>query len=614
MKGKFLCILLILFLVSTAVAEPTDESWIVTATKYGGGFGDEQSSESISVDGGDLLFKQSTDESSKTIWRMHRVFDYPSGDDDFKINFNIKVTAPDIDLDGGKIYSSGADDGDDMDGANFFVYLYGGNLTYDTPGYEQRSWVAYAFPSSRSNLCHVHRECNFFGPTRDLFSDCDSAGNDAYQGWVYDGKVLFSGSPYVNEFNAPALEDGEWKSVSMRIDGSDCTDSNGTNYETLSLVIVGVDFDSTKPFTWELKNVEIEAGSETTSLPFDNFYKFDEDASTYSQLVVPNYCGDEEVAEDEECDGTEGLESGFYCSNSCKLNTECGDNIIVGDEVCDGSSVDQGFQCSSDCSAFNPVCGDDKIIGGELCDGTQVTSGFLCSNTCDAEAPVCGDNILVATEECDGTAGANETHACAIDCTLFEQLSIAEDAMITKMLALMSNAQPGNPAISEIDLQGGGNITAKRILEQIKIKEVAGFSVNEIIYFCGPGATVCEEDYILSIDEFKLTTTSMSVASELRGVMKVYKSEGGAYYIGYKPYSPGLIPDLSQFTNIWLVLVAVIVIGVFVLGSLTLLLGGTLVMRRKKRAKRPGQKPDLLDKIMDRLKKKSKKPGKGVRI
>jgi len=81
------------------------------------------------------------------------------------------------------------------------------------------------------------------------------------------------------------------------------------------------------------------------------------------EIVVNGpYCGDTIQNGEEQCDGTDGVESGYTCTNECTLEKEsnggggpsqvCGDNIREGSEECDGTDVESGYQCRDNCTKF----------------------------------------------------------------------------------------------------------------------------------------------------------------------------------------------------------------------------------------------------------------------
>ena len=117
-------------------------------------------------------------------------------------------------------------------------------------------------------------------------------------------------------------------------------------------------------------------------------------------------CGNDQVEEKEECDGTPD------CRADCTL-TVCGDGVLEGIEECDdgpGNSDTDVDACRESCElAF---CGDGVTDTGEQCDGTAGCD-FNCMTTF-----VCGDGMVEPPEECDdGMANSDTTpDACRTDC------------------------------------------------------------------------------------------------------------------------------------------------------------------------------------------------------
>jgi len=125
------------------------------------------------------------------------------------------------------------------------------------------------------------------------------------------------------------------------------------------------------------------------------------------------YCGDDTINGDEECDtdcndnNGNSLSDCDSCSADCKTEY-CGDGVVNGDEECDGncdgSTVHLCNGCDSNCVAT--FCGDRSINGHEECDGDCIDNSGNELNECDScsadcKTQYCGDGIVNGEEECD---------------------------------------------------------------------------------------------------------------------------------------------------------------------------------------------------------------------
>jgi hypothetical protein len=162
-----------------------------------------------------------------------------------------------------------------------------------------------------------------------------------------------------------------------------------------------------------------------------------------------NFCGDGEIQEGEQCDGS--VPGGLSCSdlgfttgslrcNDCRLNTSfctgptggyCGDDIVSLGEQCEEDShnltckdfdFDDGkLECTNcmintnDCENNDPsYCGNDKIDfdSDELCDGEDF-NGKTCSSLPDSDFSggtlFCSDNCRIRTDGCTSD-GVTITH------------------------------------------------------------------------------------------------------------------------------------------------------------------------------------------------------------
>ncbi|MCK5688410.1 hypothetical protein KAI87_04020, partial [Myxococcota bacterium] len=110
-------------------------------------------------------------------------------------------------------------------------------------------------------------------------------------------------------------------------------------------------------------------------------------------------------AEDKECLGGSDCLSGHCLFGICFADY-CGDESLNGDEECDdGSNGDPCDGCLDDCTFHISVCGDGFLCGDEQCD--DAANGNNCDgclDDCTLHALVCGDGFLCGAEQCDDAA------------------------------------------------------------------------------------------------------------------------------------------------------------------------------------------------------------------
>ncbi|MFZ5438562.1 MAG: DUF4215 domain-containing protein [Myxococcota bacterium] len=141
-------------------------------------------------------------------------------------------------------------------------------------------------------------------------------------------------------------------------------------------------------------------------------------------------CDDGDLAPDDGCSPTCGVEPGWFCplppaGQPSRCVPNCGDGRLVDMEPCDDGNlrsgdgcsvtcaVEPGYSCTGTPSTCRVTCGDGVHGGAELCDDGNTTAGDGCSARCDVEPgfvcvgtpsvcrPVCGDGIVAPTEVCD---------------------------------------------------------------------------------------------------------------------------------------------------------------------------------------------------------------------
>ena len=151
----------------------------------------------------------------------------------------------------------------------------------------------------------------------------------------------------------------------------------------------------------------------------------EEDCSGFDESEC-NLCGNGQVDEGEDCDGSVGattcedLDRGtgdLACANDCTWNVSgctCGNGIIDVGEVCDGFNLD-GESCSSlgepegelgcadNCRAFDLsrcTCGNGIVDPGEDCDGSNL-DGKSCEDLGHEAGDLgCNDDCTFDTSEC----------------------------------------------------------------------------------------------------------------------------------------------------------------------------------------------------------------------
>jgi hypothetical protein len=567
---------LLIIAASALAAAPANDSWVFETMPFGGG--NPEVTPTLSYDGGLVLTIDST-AKSKTEWRLFKTIPHPPADS-FSIEFEVKVEAPGMDFDAAKTYTSG--ETKDNDGPNLFVFVYDDpNATTEKPSV--RYGTINPFPLPATKLCHIHMECNWMGEPGEHYGFlCTTpAEGRTYAGWVVDGRD-FASAP-LNDVTAEALQQGEWKKIRMDFASGDCRTENQT------ITIIGIDSEGDKTFKWTIRNIELVT-TDRSPISLDNMYQYDSAKKDWTPIVAPAYCGDaKKNAAGEECDGSDGIGPGLYCSSACKLETVCGDAIVAGQEACDGLKVEKGFQCSSDCKTKTPICGDNLKVAGEACDGTQVTFGYKCQ-ACKKEVEICGDDQTVGKEECDGTNGTLEGFACATDCTLYRSLADEQQQNAQKIINLILQSEEGQPSIAEFTF-AAGNLTAEDITDQAKLRNVS-LGQNVTIKFCVSGFADCEENYVIA-QTLSPTEEGITATRETAGLLKVYKVPANGtttYFIGFKT-EKGLIPvDID--TN--LLLIGGIVVFLLVVSGivLALVLGGYLYYS-KKSGVQFGKKPPL---------------------
>ncbi len=556
--------LISLLLLASAVATGFHSGgWLFATSPYGPG--PDEITPSLNY-GDSLRLTIDSTAKSKAIFKLLTVYDTPTNGS-YQIEFDARVSAPNIDLDYGRDF--GAGEKPNNDGPNLFAFAYSyENATLESPPV---GMTTLSFYDKYDSLCHVHLECNWVAAQDKAYDFyCTSPGPTyVYSGWVYDAKK-FGVAVKSNDISAEAFQDDGWKTIRLNIDAGECS----TNKTTL--LIMGADTLGDKPYTWEIKNVRLVTSNETL-LPLDYVYVRQANGS-YSRLEKPAYCGDGEREGTEECDGADGVTDGWECTDNCKLVPKCGDNKVVGGEVCDGTVHTAGFTCASNCSLEIPICGDNMVVGDEVCDGTATPKGFSCSADCKTMTPICGDGLVVGSEECDGTNGTTEGYGCTPNCTLYRVLSEGEQKAMDKLIGLIDKSKPGVPAMAKMTIPKG-TYSSEDFKDQFMLK---GKKLDGNVSFCTPGTTACEARYIM-IDDAMATKSGMSPADDLKGIVKVYKATANnstTYYIGFKG-GTGLLPYIEMDTTMWVIVGILAMFALVALVALLLLLGGYLYYTKK---------------------------------
>lgn len=182
-----------------------------------------------------------------------------------------------------------------------------------------------------------------------------------------------------------------------------------------------------------------------------------EDLTEDAPVVIPEVCGDGNLADDEECDdgnaesddgcsSTCAIEAGWICDNPGEECTAslCGDGVVAGDEACDDLNAVDGDGCSTACEiepgwvclqngdCIAQQCGDGIVAGQERCDDGNTEDGDGCSSNCETIEPnficptpgdtcqstvVCGDRRVGPGETCDD-GNLADGDGCSADCEL----------------------------------------------------------------------------------------------------------------------------------------------------------------------------------------------------
>lgn len=160
-----------------------------------------------------------------------------------------------------------------------------------------------------------------------------------------------------------------------------------------------------------------------------------QDCGGWENCVASEYCGDGQVNNGEQCDGSAGVSEHYSCTASCILEYKpyCGDNLVnQSSEQCDGGSVicttADGYegtkQCNGSCGLGQCVsieqCGDGIINGAEICDDNGQNGQYgYCNNDCTGPMPsICGNGAKEGAEQCDGQAGLGQYQSCSDTCAV----------------------------------------------------------------------------------------------------------------------------------------------------------------------------------------------------
>lgn len=564
----------ILFLLPLAFAQ-NESDWIFRQVDYPG---ESEMTASLIAEEGETVLKIESTDDSLGLFKLSKTISPP--DTEWELTMDVRVTAPDIDLDSGDRALGNVVETEDNDGPNFMGFIYGyGDATAEDPGFITDT-VSYDPYPDDSELCHVHFECNWAGPGYYGFFCASGSATVITPSWVADGEdtTSFTYSSYNGE---EPFQPGEWRTVELDIGSGEC------NYKKLTIVFVGADFFENRDYIWEIKNIEIDATNDQ-DMKLENVYDYAEE----EYLEEPAFCGNNKVDEGEECDGTQGLEEGYTCTDDCKRETECGDGIIAGDEVCDGSEVTEGYECV-DCEEETPVCGDGMIVAEEMCDPeseeSDIPPGFNCSSDCQGMEPFCGDGILVGDEECDGENGTKEGMLCSSECEEYRMLNPDEDELIGQVLTSAETVQPGSAASVVFNFTEEGSFSITDIEDQLKIKNPS-IPGNASFTICVEGTSQCEEEYQIKSSDVLSASSKTVMFKPSYGTMKVYAQSDNSstnYYIGLKAEGGGQsVLPIGGLGTLAVAVIALVIIGIM------LLVVGILVFFyfRKKKTKKNSKK------------------------
>ena len=120
------------------------------------------------------------------------------------------------------------------------------------------------------------------------------------------------------------------------------------------------------------------------------------------------FCGDGIINNDEECDGSEGINKNQSCTDQCK--------ILNNEKTEKNKKVTICHQPKRKHKKAHTITVSINALDAHLAHGDKIGE---CSSDEDPQ-PYCGDKIKNADEDCDGTDGVIEGKGCTDACTLYD--------------------------------------------------------------------------------------------------------------------------------------------------------------------------------------------------
>jgi len=244
----------------------------------------------------------------------------------------------------------------------------------------------------------AYRACQFGSISGCKYNDINNDGNISGEPKLSGWKINLSGG--VN--------------LSQSTDQSGCYTFAGLsagNYTVAEDPIQPYNFIQTYPANPNNYLIALADGQNTANKDFGNY-------------IVE--CGNGQLDQGEECDGTVGVGSHQSCDSDCTLNnlTYCGDGAKQtpndegtggpandGNESCDGQSgVPANYTCAQNCVLeYVPYCGDGLINDSEECDDGNTANGDGCSSIC-ANEPAPAPITIVINEIMKDPAAVSDTN------------------------------------------------------------------------------------------------------------------------------------------------------------------------------------------------------------